>query len=131
MLKSTLAVFLLILSSVAVNAETPFIEVISHNQTQMLGFGQKSVISWNAIGVSRVTIQYASNFNTSESANTWTTIASGVDATLKSYNWTTPSQSTLSACRIRVVSSDDSRIYDINDMDFYVMDLPEQKVKIM
>ena len=115
---------------ITINKQIAHIDITALNQTtQYYSLGDTVNITWNSEGIDRLSLQFCSNFNV-DSVNNWSTITNDIPASNGVYQWVLP-QSTNSNCRIRILSSSDSLIYDINDYDFNVADIPKQKIKIV
>lgn len=76
-------------------------------------------IIWEAWNVSAIDIEFSS-----DDGQSWTEIATGVDDSLGSYQWTTPSD-TAGKCYIRITDVSDSTIVDMNNAPFSIVFTPE------
>ena len=68
---------------------------------------------------SRDTVSEISLFFSHDNGNTWDLLASGIDASLGSYEWSVPN-SYSEECRIKISSTADSTIYDVSDSAFSI-----------
>ena len=74
--------------------------------------GTKQTITWNSLGVNSIKIEYSTN-----NGYDYTTVASGVEAALGSYQFTIPNDLSAS-CKIRITDESDINIYSRNKIPF-------------
>lgn len=91
------------------------LSLISPNGGESYNVGEQVAINWAADSVSNITIEY-----TLDNGQNWTVIESGVDASLETYTWTSPSTFS-DECKIRITDDADINIYDKSDDNFNLM----------
>ncbi|MFN4234777.1 MAG: YCF48-related protein [Bacteroidia bacterium] len=97
-----------------INPAPPSITVNYPNGGNNLNVNQTYNITWSAVSVSNVKIEY-----TYDNGNTWNTIVSGVPASPSSYAWTVPNTpSTL--CRIKISDVNNPSVYDESNSNFTI-----------
>ena len=84
------------------------------NGGETWGVGTSQSITWNATGVSSVTLEYSTNGGTG-----WTEIVASTDASAGSYQWTVPNAPS-SDCLVRITDSSDGTVTDQSDASFTI-----------
>ncbi|MDD3460826.1 MAG: hypothetical protein PHW28_05975, partial [Mesotoga sp.] len=94
------------------------LRLTSPNGNEKLQSGKTHAITWlNISSVSTVDLEYTTN-----NGSSWTSIVSGLDATLETYNWVVPANTTFQA-KVRIKSSTNSLIIDESDNLFTIASL--------
>ncbi len=105
---------------VTLQAGLPVITVTYPNGGESFMFGSGIDIQWMASDmISTVNIYFSS-----DGGATWTTVATGVSASLGVYHWTAPSEES-HQCLIKVVSAADTSVYDVSDGYFEIVPSPQ------
>lgn len=77
--------------------------------------GQIIPVMWGTSNTGNIDIQYTSN-----NGSTWNAIASNIDATLRTHNWTIPYISTTTNAKVRVFQSGNPGLGDESDSTFQI-----------
>lgn len=93
------------------------LNVTAPNGNEAIKVGGTYAITWTSSNIPQIDIYYSS-----DNGATWTTISTGVDASLGNYEWTVPSTST-STGLIRITDSQVSTITDQSDQRFSLIAL--------
>ncbi len=93
------------------------LNVTAPNGNEALQVGGSYAITWTASNIPQIDIEYSS-----DNGSTWTTISTGIDASLGNYQWTLPSTAT-STGLIRITDSQISTISDQSDQTFSLISL--------
>jgi len=93
-----------------------FIKILSPNGGEKLYAGSSFAISWSSVNVSNVKIEYSINGGSS-----WISppIANSISSSSGILNWTVP-QIESANCKIRIISTANSQIFDLSDQVFSI-----------
>lgn len=81
----------------------------------ILKSGSVIPVMWGTSNLGNVDLQYSSN-----NGSTWNPLASNLDATLRTYNWTIPYISTTTQAKVRVFQSGNTGTADESDSTFQI-----------
>lgn len=93
----------------------PYINLYYPNYAVSFAVGSSEDIQWYAPGVDFVDIEYSINGGSS-----FTTIATGVDATVGNYTWNPIPNTPSTTCKVRLKQSSNASINDVSDYDFTI-----------
>ncbi|MDP2982243.1 MAG: two-component regulator propeller domain-containing protein [Candidatus Latescibacter sp.] len=92
----------------------PFVTVVSPNGGELWEAGSAQEIAWVSKDVSRLKIEYST-----DAGLNWKLLADNVDASLKSYIWTTPQIQSFH-CLVRLVDTSNYKVTDTGNNEFTI-----------
>lgn len=100
-------------------SKLPTLHVTSPNGGENWEAGTTHNITWSAVNVTNIKIEYSS-----DNGSTWNIITSSIAASLGTYSWTIPNISSASSL-VRITSLTDSTVKDVSDGTFVISLIPK------
>lgn len=97
-----------------INAAPPSITVNNPNGGNTLNVGQNYNITWSAVSVSNVKIEY-----TYDNGNNWNTIVSSVPSSPSSYLWSVPNTPS-TTCKVKISDASNPSVNDESNSNFTI-----------
>lgn len=101
----------------------PDIKVVSPNGGESLQSGTNTQITWNAVNIAFVKIEYTTN-----GGAVWNTIVNSFAST-GSYPWTIPNVNS-TQCKIRISDADNGVPFDLSDNNFSITNQTVKSIKV-
>jgi photosystem II stability/assembly factor-like uncharacterized protein len=103
------------ISDASFQIAAPYINLYYPNYAVAMAIGSSEDILWYSPGVDYVDIEYSTNGGSS-----FSTIATGIDASLGSYTWNPIPNTPSTTCKVRLKQSSNASINDVSDYDFTI-----------